>query len=484
MVAQLENELRRIRNDYLREDYAHRVKELVEKHIRDLDPSVHIDNTQYFNHSAIPDFFAKWPGESGARGIYLRGSYAAILAAGETGEGAGAGIDPVFLALDSSKEFELSGRANGREDVAAAANQDSHTMLTDIEALGALSENHSRAESPLGRLVRANFVRGGKGLLDRPRVSTLAGVDATETPGLAYKLIRESFFEDAAYRMERTAHIIDLATRAQDDEAARAIWQGITGRLSRAEIREVLPWLLRDELGTNERHFWRNLGERLDFATLELEIDALRELDLSPLMEPNLGIFTAARAYAGLFPEGNESSEAAGWRVVGTTIARHVGQVAVKFTAVGTKLKATGSHSEPRWSDVVDLFGGRRLDSVSLRGITRSISINAEQSDDIRADVRRVTSSLDDSYFVTDIVARHDEPELESRTSSVYIDFRSRLAVSWSKDDASLLSLMAAIEVITYRDAIRVTSDESSFDLGEFSEVDPPEDTGFIPDDF
>jgi hypothetical protein len=459
MSVDLQQELRRVRSDHVREEYSSRVKTLFADYVQALDPDARIENTNYFNHSAIPDFILSWPDQRAKRGLYLRGSYAAILAANELG--GVAGIDPIYLALDPLEEFELSGAPKTRESIREAADLGGHhTLLTDVTAVATLGESDPSQESPLVRLVKSNFVRGGRGLIDAPRVSSLAGIDGPEHNSQPIgELIRESFSEEAAYRMERTAAILELAT---SDASPDITWDDrVSGRLSKAEIRAVIPWLLTDPATTSETSFWRSLARRIDFADLETEIDSLRGLDLTRLLEPNADLFLAGRAYAGLFLDGVEDGAVAGWQVIGKTIARHVGQRAARFAVLGTKLKAGGTHREPSWDMLSEALGQNKLERVTLHGVTRSVSIGAEQSEDIGGDAQQIVSSLGDTYFVSDVALRFVEMEPEPRSVTVDVDFGSRLAVAASPGTASLASLMAALSLIDegLRDASQASSE-------------------------
>ena len=64
--------------------YIERVKRVVHRELEGLDPTAQIADTKYFNHSAIPDFILRWPGERGERravGVSRRARTAAAAAA-------------------------------------------------------------------------------------------------------------------------------------------------------------------------------------------------------------------------------------------------------------------------------------------------------------------------------------------------------------------------------------------------------------------
>ena len=85
---------------------------------------------------------------------------------------------------------------------------------------------------------------------------------------------------------------------------------------------------------------------------------------------------------------------------------------------------------------------------MRLHGITRSVSIGAEQSDDILADVESIVSSLDDAYQVSEVALRFEEESPEPHTATVNVDFRSRLAVAARPSLAALSSLMDALGLV------------------------------------
>ena len=220
--------------------YIERVKSVVASELRLLDVSAEVADTQYFNHSAVPDFVVTWPSERGERRIFLRDSYESIEAGDD--EHYLAKIEPVLLSLDeAAPDFD---RLSPRQ-----VERSARTLVTNVEAIEVIGKSAGHDSSPLANLVRANFIRGARGHIDQARAGALIDTPALElhTESLGqqdlHALITDSFFEDAAARITRTARLIDLALHATGDDLREGLGS-IGGKLSLAELRHLLPWLL------------------------------------------------------------------------------------------------------------------------------------------------------------------------------------------------------------------------------------------------
>ena len=186
---------RELREDRTEESYTSALKDLVQGRLEATTRAISVERTPYFNHSAIPDFVVSWEGDRSPRSIYLRGSYAAIVAAHEAGrrrEG-----DPIFLSLDEDQEFELSGVHFDRDRIAqsvAGANAN-NVMVTDLVAFASAtaSSNGREDDHPLETLVRANYVRGGRGLFDDTQVSRLTTSSDADGGAALLDQIEDSF---------------------------------------------------------------------------------------------------------------------------------------------------------------------------------------------------------------------------------------------------------------------------------------------------
>lgn len=88
-----------------------------------------------------------------------------------------------------------------------------------------------------------------------------------------------------------------------------------------------------------------------------------------------------------------------------------------------------------------------RLRSVSLRGLQRDVQLDTKRSHDLRSDVQSVVSSLEDDYFVDEVVVAFDREDEEVRVS---VNFDRRLVVA--EDGADLAQLVRTLgSLVSYK---------------------------------
>lgn len=451
-MSDLVEALHAARESYVREDYASRVKQVFREHLELLEPGADIEDTLYFNHSAIPDFKLTWgrgaKGKS-SRDVFLRSSYAAVVAGNETVQITSG--DPIFLSISADQVIEEPGFAMTKADVSRAANQSRHALLTDAEAFEEIAAP-AADDNPLSSAVRSNFLRGGRGLVDEPVAERLllTGNDAGEN---VTDLIRETFFEDAVVRMERTALLVQWAMSPHTavDGLAK-----IDGAMSTDELRSVLPWLLSRATAPKGDDFWIALGSLFSFEQLESLASELNGMDLTKLVEANRTTWSAKRAYVGLNvdAEGNPVSPAnaapdeamessgtehesdadfSGWRFDSGTLGLALGSTMIRVSNSGYKLKARPGSSTPKWSVAVNRLEGYSLRSASISGIERAFRIDARESGNVKRDVETVVDSVEDSYFVSHVDVMLPGPELEdddAGSESASVDFAGGIVVA------------------------------------------------------
>lgn len=453
------------------DDYISRVKRVVQEELLALDSTSTVESTPYFNHTAVPDFIVSWHGEAGKksapkREIFLRHSYQSIV--DDSDEHYLGQSDAIVMSLRASDEPEQD-----HPEVATVHSPIAPRLLvTDAAAIQVVAGQEAGAEpGPLNELVRANFIRGAKGRIDPQAAARLVQLDQPRvdmSAASATHVITASFMEDAAARINRTAQLIDLAlaphTGGQTDL--------VGGRLSRAELRYLLPWLLSREPHTIRPDFWVYIGTLFDFKELESIREDLIELDLTPLVQANAHRWSARRAYVGLVVDANANDDPQelepkpwGFRP-GSLSALSVDLDGRRLFLAqgGTLLKSRPSTSSAVWERIRETVDGMRLRRVNLRGIRRSVSINAEQSPDIQSDVEEVTHSLDDNYFVDEVTLRFLAPGDREGTVDLDVQFGENLVVAQA--DASIADLTrSALGVLDYRNP--ASSDEIGRLLGE-----------------
>lgn len=454
-MSDLVEALQAARESYVREDYATRVKQVFREHIELLDPDAQIEDTLYFNHSAIPDFKVTWGrGAKGtsSRDVFLRSSYAAVVAGDETAQITSG--DPIFLSISADQVVEEPGFAMTEEDVSRVAKKSKYSLLTDAEAFEEIAAPVTDA-NPLSSVVRSNFLRGGRGLVDEPVAERLR-LNSHESERNVTDLIRENFFEDAVLRMERTALLVQWA---MSPETSDEEWARIDGSMSTEELRNVLPWLLTTATVPEGDQFWAALGSLFTFDQLEDLGPVLSGYDLTSLVQANLSTWSAKRAYHGLnvgaddpsstvdtgdFVDAEEADgesderpasavPAWGWRFDFGTLGLALGSSMIRVSNSGHKLKARPGSSTPKWSAAVDRLTDYSLRSASISGIERSFRVDARESGNVKSDVETFVGSVEDTYFVSQVEVLLPVPEDENQDTearSVNMDFAGGIAIA------------------------------------------------------
>lgn len=452
-MSDLVEALQAARESYVREEYATRVKQVFREHIELLDPDAQVEDTLYFNHSAIPDFKVTWGrGAKGtsSRDLFLRSSYAAVVAGDEPAQITTG--DPIFLSISADQVVEEPGFTMTKEDVSRVAKKSKYSLLTDAEAFEEIAAPVTDA-NPLSSVVRTNFLRGGRGLVDEPVAERLR-LSSQETEVNVTELIRDSFFEDAVVRMERTALLVQWA---MSQEASEEEWARINGSMSTEELRNVLPWLLTTATAREGNQFWAALGSLFTFDQLEELGPVLSDYDLTNLVQANLSTWSAKRAYHGLnvsfddasagSREGTDEDETSGesgesprsdapvrgWRFDSGTLGLALGSSMIRVSNSGYKLKARPSSSTPRWSAAVERLADYSLRSASISGIERSFRVDARESGNVKSDVETFVGSVEDTYFVSHVEVLLPAPEDENQDTeaqSVTMDFAGGIAIA------------------------------------------------------
>lgn len=441
------------------EGYVERVKKVVRAQLEGVDGTAKVEDTSHFNHSAIPDFVVSWPGERGIRRVYLRDSYDAINAAND--EAYLAPLDPVLISLDAPPaEWLLEVGQSADEEAfpflpAPPSMPPAHrTLVTDVHAVEVVRSSGEETTNPLATLIRANFIRGARGHVDEGRAEVLvADPEGSTTMGADLQgLIRETFAEDAAVRIARTARLMQLAVEADGDDLARGL-ADVTGHFSLAEMKHLLPWLLQ-QAPHDKAELWRHLGGLMSFADVESMRGELGDLDVSPLIWANLDRWEANWAYLGLAipddEEGDQQVRRPFWSFGRRALGIDVGGQRIYVARNGQLIKGRESSSSATWDAVAGPLGGYRLASVALRGIRRSVTVDAEQSPDVRGDVDEVAASLEDQYFVTHATVRVPAPGDKEGTSDIDVDFGASLLHSRGGASIGHLARVAA-GVLNYR---------------------------------
>ncbi|PPG39452.1 hypothetical protein [Pseudoclavibacter sp. RFBA6] len=389
-AVDLTETLQGIRNQYVREDYVGRVKSTIFDYLCALEPAAKVEDTQYFNHSAIPDFVLRWGTHT--RNFYIRSSYASLVASRDAKDLAE--NDPIFLALDARQDVREERFRLTPAKVARAAQHHKYTLVTDTSALDEIAST-SEAETPLASVVKTNFISSARGLVDEPTAEKLTG-DVPNKDGLT-SLLRAKFSEAAVTRMERMASIVELAQGAPTAEQS---WLELDGRLSPSELRAILPWVLQNADPGNVK-FWSKFGALFTFEQLESLASDVEGLDLGSLVRANARTWEAKRAYLGLHVDAEpDAVTRSGIRFKGGVLEAYAGNSAIRVSHSGNKLKGRPSSHGPSWEALRPKIENSKLHSVTLQGLERAITLEAPASADFLGDVDKMTESVSDTYFV------------------------------------------------------------------------------------
>lgn len=385
------------------EEYVERVKNVMRREIETLDPQAEIVDTRYFNHSAIPDFLVSWDKSSNKRSIYIRDEMANVAAAHDAHFLPDRSPAVITLDLDSA-DSEVHGR------IANQVSEKPDTLITSVNALSSL-EDSPKESSPVTKVVRSQFIRGARGLLDEIALNSLLGPTALSTSEASDdENIRAHFVPESAALISRTTQLLALARNEENLPEAPA--NPFEGRLSMQELANILPWILRTSENQPSESFFAKLGQMFNFADLENLHEDLQGLDLSRLIEPNLSRWTAKRAYAGLFVSKDGNMEAgksvdnrSEWNFRGKTIGLDLPQQGARITVVhhGSKLRGGSSASTATWENIEPLLKTYKPLRVNLQGLRRSVVVNAVESDDIRQDIADITETVEDRYYVQEV---------------------------------------------------------------------------------
>lgn len=435
------------------DDYIRDVKTAVIEEIRAVDSSANVLDTRYFNHSAIPDLVLSWGDKRETRQIFLRGSYEGVIASRDVEYLGDSG--PVVMALSDDRTDAPS--ALPTENLGGRRGE---TLITDSAALESLTEDPGD-ESPLAGLVRANFLRGGKGHIDEELADHLVRAPelGPETTSFV-DVVRSSFNEAAVTRIERSAGIMDLALGRDfsllepnpEDPTAGPV----RGILSNAEIATLLPWLLKTPAVTEEPLFWRYVGSMMSFKDLEDIAGNLADVDLSVLIRANSESWVAGRSYIGLRPikdpgDDTPEPEVGNWSFRGGLLGLDVGAARIQLATDARRLKGRpSSTSSARWEAVRDVLADSNVVGAQLRGITKAVALTANADNDIREDIERFAAGDADEYFVDEVKIQLPADE-ERSTRTVTVSYAK--AVVTAENEASIADLVVATtDVLGFRE--------------------------------
>jgi hypothetical protein len=458
------------------------VKDAVAQEVSSLSPDAKVVRTNYFNHSYMPDLVLEWrdAGKPHERPIFLRNDLRPEVT--EQDVRSLARQEPVVLSITALDEPSVAaGRLRER------AREANLVLVTDVVSLADMAAPfgtpspapHGREEAPLLRLVQANLLKGGRGLLTPHDVERLAESAAPPERGAALteqflatfqETADEMFAPDAALRLRRSAELLrlGLSTNVTD------VIAGASGELSELELRVLIPYLLADETARANTRLWHYIGSMMSLERLEELSDVLAEIDVTALVVPNLETWTAKRAQLVINSSYDDDSivttsaptlRAAGfevedeheveglnggdsfWFISNRLLTADAGPWRLFVASDARRLKGRTDSIAANWDDIAPLISGFALDSVDLRGLSRRIYVGTEGNGDVSSDVARIRSLIDDSYQVTKVHVRRPDDE---SLGSLNVDF-TEMTVTAGRGGAPIASLVRAAELLAHR---------------------------------
>jgi hypothetical protein len=416
--------------------YMDRVKSAVIRSVEGLDPTTRISDTGYFNHSAVPDLVLRWADHS-ERPLYVRRSYAEMAAGHDVDRLAGA--DPVLLSVGASATPDGVWAETAGEVI---RDRGRGVLITDAAAMDVLSARGSIEATPISGAVIAAILPSGHGLLD---VATAVRV-TTPTADLVENL-GGVLAPEAIASVSRMVDVIAATAGGHlpaDDREPFSI----------DEIRELLPWLLRGETEVGPE-IWRFIAERITLKHLEALAAELADYDLTPLCRVGAGLWEAQRGSLGVALRHEDGVRATpdGWSVQGKLLTCEIGEQAFRFATYGQAIKERGARSSAVWERLRPGTSGASTRQVILRGLTRSIRVNAEESPDIQRDIESIVGTVQDRYYVDEMTVRYGQPE-DMRLVRVNIGD----AIAFNEGEASVRDLMFALaDFAAYRNPVDVS---------------------------
>ena len=270
------------------------VKRLVCDELASVDPTAHIHNTEYFNHTYVPDVVLDW--DSGdTREVFLRflSTPQRLLADVER---IGASGPVIFdLSLAARLEYrtgELASRSAALRQVQEGSRR---LLITDSEATQHVRPRDAR--NMVERLVVANLLRSGQGKLDesaacntvsKARAGYYAAIAAEPDDVQAVVTVAQQMLDpDTERRVERTLQLLWWVGGGAPEDFPISVPDDM--ELNPSDTRDFLREVFDDEQVIEDVAFWSRLADRLSFDTLVAVGDVTDSQNLQRLMSQLAG---------------------------------------------------------------------------------------------------------------------------------------------------------------------------------------------------
>lgn len=412
-------------------EHVRRTKQAMIGAIEELDPTARVKDTGWFNHSAMPDLVLSWANKSDEREVYIRSSHEGIAASHDI-ERLGTGI-PVIVAVQSGDDKQ---RAATQQRLQGLGGTPAQPLVADAASIDTLITPRTKSRtSPLAAAVSSHLLPSGHGLLTEDRVDTIV----SPSPEVLESL--ETLLSPEAYSSVITVAEIVAAATSKEGVLARLESEQPFGS---QEARDLLPWLLGDDVTNETDAFWQAIADRTSLQVLETIAEDLADIDLTRICARSLDVWTPKRGALGLAARDSDGhSRPDGWFMEGKALTRIIGEDALRVASSGRTLREHGSTSSATWELTRTALGEGVLRSIVLRGLERSIRVGAEESADVKADVDAILRSVKDRYYVDELVVAFGAQDEDRRVRTVMGD---RIAENLGKATmGDLLRVLASV---------------------------------------
>lgn len=453
--------IRQARAQTTTEDVIDGVKAAVITEIKRLDPTLIIKKTDYFNHSYIPDLIALWreEGKEKERRIFIRGSLTSVVAAEDVVSLADQ--EPLLIGLGEERKKTLT---ELRKQIPGS----SRALATEVGAtsrIPTLTRDEER-DTQLSGLVRANIVRGGRGLLSEKAADRIVAVEEDE-PVEALKAfqttVRQLFVGATAERLNRTASLlVQFFDEHPDPETLSLLREE---PLLDGELRVVLPYVLKraDEVKAGE--VWEALASMLTLERLESMSPSLADLDLTPVVRPATNALIAGRSSLSLNSElvddeavARADGEAPSWKVRNGRLVADVHRWALWMGSNARKIRARDDGTDARWDELSAPLRTFDLTAIELHGLSRQLGVSNDDPGTVRDDVERIRETIQDDFHVASVTVREQDDE---KSGQVKVDFAAVTATGKATVDFHVRAagLLAVKRPMTVEDVTALTGD-------------------------
>ncbi|WP_328393711.1 hypothetical protein [Nocardia sp. NBC_00416] len=193
-----------------------RVKEIINDTLVVADPTARIVNTEYFNHSYIPDLVLEWPsrGSNEIRKVYLRPTQNPAKIELDVKEHASE--HPMFVFLSNLIHIDEASvehiRFNGLSETA----HESETLVTEV---GAFEQMTRQSSAPGSTLLPSSILRGGRGLLEEETADDTAAIVSRGFTGAM-----EADRVPTALALETISEVLDRGVATEMTSILETMW--------------------------------------------------------------------------------------------------------------------------------------------------------------------------------------------------------------------------------------------------------------------